>query len=60
MIQQRETFRCFGQTTLPALGRSYVSNNGALISWPPIPTAGKILQGRQAQIQWESITANPL
>ncbi len=60
MITQRDTFRCFGETSLPALGTTYTSNNGALISWPPIPTAGKILQGRQALIRWESIVPNPL
>lgn len=60
MITQRDTLRCKGETTLPSLGKSYVSLNGALISWPPIPTAGKILQGRQALIRWESITANPV
>ncbi|NTJ67518.1 hypothetical protein G6M50_06040 [Agrobacterium rhizogenes] len=57
---QVTTLRCFGETTLPALGTTYTSNNGALISWPPIPAGAKILQGRQALIRWESIVPNPL
>ncbi|MGN6774996.1 phage tail fiber protein [Rhizobium sp.] len=60
MITNRTTYRVNGETTLPALGTSYVSTNGALISWAPVSAAGKILQGRQALIRWESITASPL
>lgn len=60
MITQRDTYRVNGETTLPSLGKSYVSTNGALISWPPISAGGKILQGRQALIRWERITASPI
>jgi hypothetical protein len=56
----RDTLRVFGETTLPSLGKSFVSNNGALVSWPPLPSAGKILTGRQALIRWESVTSAPL
>jgi hypothetical protein len=58
--QGKTVFRCSGRTTLPAVGKSYVSNNGALVSFPPLPTAGKILQPRKFLIRWESIVGTPI
>lgn len=54
------TFRCTGSTTLPALGKSYVSKNGALVRMPPMPGAGKLLQSRKYLIRWESVLAAPI
>lgn len=58
--QGKTVFRCSGRTTLPAVGKSYVSNNGALVSFPPLPGAGKILQPRKFLIRWESIVGTPI
>jgi len=52
-------FRCTGTTTLKALGKTFVQSNGVLLSYPPLPSAAKILQPRRFQIQWQSIISNP-
>ncbi|HEY0120653.1 MAG TPA: hypothetical protein VGC14_02640 [Rhizobium sp.] len=49
-----------GETTLPSVGRSYVSTKGFLISLPPAPAAGRTLQPRRYVIRWESVLAVPV
>lgn len=57
--QQKAVFRCSGSTTLPAIGKTYVSVNGVLVSMPPAPTTGKILQPRKYLVRWQSISEVP-
>lgn len=57
--QQKDVFTANGETTLPSLSKSYVSTKGFLISLPPAPAAGKILQARRYMIRWQSILAVP-
>lgn len=58
--QAKDVFRCTGSTTLPAVGKTYVSNNGVLMTMPPLPGANKILSPRKYVIQWQSIVGNPI
>lgn len=58
--QVRDVFTANGETTLPSVGRSYVSTKGFLISLPPAPAAGRILQPRRYMVRWESILAVPV
>ncbi|KEA07119.1 phage tail fiber protein [Rhizobium rhizogenes] len=48
-----------GETTLTSVGRSYVLTKGFLISLPPAPAAGRILQARRYMVRWESCFAVP-
>lgn len=59
-LQQKAVFRVSGTVELPAVEKSFVCVNGALIDPPPMPSAGKILQPRKFLIRWQSITANPI
>jgi hypothetical protein len=56
---QRDAYTAEGRTLLPAVSEEYISTRGFLISYPPIPTAGKILQPRKYLISWESVLAVP-
>lgn len=42
--------------TIPALDASWNLVNGILYSWAPTPSAGRVLQPRQAIFRFESIT----
>lgn len=57
--QNEDVFACNGQTTLPAVGRSYIATNGFLVSFQPLPAAAKILQARRYVIRWQSIQSVP-
>ncbi len=46
-----------GETTLISVNKSYICNNGFLLSLPPAPSAGRVLQPRKYVIRWESIQA---
>ncbi|HHS9880595.1 TPA: phage tail fiber protein [Klebsiella aerogenes] len=49
-------FRCFGTIILPSLGMKYTMNNGVLMRWRWIPSAGRVMQPIPGMIEWESIT----
>lgn len=57
--QAKDVYTANGSTTLPSVGRSYVSTKGFLISLPPMPAAAKILQPRRFAIRWESVQSVP-
>jgi len=52
-------YRCNGNVTLIAVDKTYVMGNGALVSGPPLPSAGKILQPRKYMVRWESVLPSP-
>lgn len=45
---------------LPAINRSYALTRGFLKSFPPIPTAAKVLQPRKYTIEFEKMTLAPI
>lgn len=51
----QEIYEAFGLVTLKSTGRKYTMNKGVLSSYPPMPSAGKILKPRKYEITWESI-----
>lgn len=55
----KETYIATGVTILTSVGTKYNSARGFLISYPPMPSAAKVLQPRKYQIQWESVSAVP-
>lgn len=57
--QVKDVYTAMGNTVLPAVGRSYVSVKGFLVSLPPLPAAAKILQPRRFLIRWQSIQSVP-
>ncbi|MBZ9683206.1 hypothetical protein LB531_21345 [Mesorhizobium sp. CO1-1-2] len=58
-IQAKDVYTANGSTTLPSLGRSYISTKGFLVSMPPMPGAAKILQPRRFAIRWQSVQSVP-
>jgi len=58
--QQQDPLRCSGFCTLKGIGVSYGLVNGVLVSWPPIPTAGRTLEAQRYLIRWQSLTVNPI
>lgn len=57
---QRDAFYADGRTLLTAVGKEYISTRGFLRSYPPLPSAGKVLQPRKYVVEWESVLANPV
>ncbi|BCH11937.1 hypothetical protein MesoLj131c_61950 [Mesorhizobium sp. 131-3-5] len=57
--QAKDVYTANGSTTLVSVGRSYISTKGFLVSMPPMPAAGKILQPRRFAIRWESVQSVP-
>lgn len=55
----RESYTATGQIQLPATRRKYALIHGFLTSFPPTPSAKKVLQPRRFQITWERLTAAP-
>ncbi|RWG53337.1 MAG: hypothetical protein EOQ64_24235 [Mesorhizobium sp.] len=58
-VQAKDVYTANGSTTLPSLGRSYISTKGFLVSLPPMPAAAKILQPRRFAIRWQSVQSVP-
>lgn len=57
---QRDAYYADGLTVLPSTGEQYVCARGFLKSYPPMPSAAKILQPRKYVIEWESVLAVPV
>ena len=57
---QKDAYYASGRTLLPSTGEEYICTRGFLISYPPMPTAAKVLQPRKYVIQWESVLAVPV
>ena len=57
--QIKDAYVANGQTTLPSVGRTYFATKGFLISFPPMPAAGRILQPRRYTIRWQSVRGAP-
>ncbi len=57
--QAKDVYIANGETTLISVNKSYICNNGFLVSLPPAPSAGRVLQPRKYVIRWESIQAVP-
>lgn len=49
-----------GTTLLSAIGTEYISTRGFLMSYPPLPSAAKVLQPRRYVIQWQSVLPVPV
>jgi hypothetical protein len=52
----REVYVCDALYILPAIGKKYQCSRGALISYPPFPSARRTLQTRVARFEWERVT----
>lgn len=57
--QAKDVYTANGSTTLPSVGRSYISTKGFLVSMPPMPAAAKTLQPRRFAIRWQSVMGVP-
>lgn len=55
-----EAYLATGRFELPSISKEYTCKRGFLVSGPPAPSAGTILQPRAYVIQWGSITASDL
>jgi hypothetical protein len=56
----KDAYYASGTTLLTSIGQEYISTRGFLKSFPPIPTAAKVLQPRKYVIEWESVLAVPV
>lgn len=53
-------FKCNITLTIPALSRTYNFVDGAIITWTPVPRAGRVLQARPAVFRFKSVTSSPI
>lgn len=45
---------------IPSLNRSYALNRGFILTYPPITTAGRVMQPRRYSMSFESMTLAPI
>lgn len=56
----QELIAAYGTLAIPSLGRRYTMERGYMTGYQPMPTGGRVLQGRPFQITWQSITTSPI
>ena len=62
MAQQavNEVYTASGVIHLPSVQRSYTLTKGVLTSYKPLSDVKKMLEGREYEITWESVSVAPL
>lgn len=51
----RSKLRASANILLPAIGRQYALRGGFFVSYPPLPSAQRVLQARAFTLRWEDI-----
>lgn len=54
-----DVFRCNGSVWLPAVGKKYNLNNGALVTYRTMPDAARTLRSRTFGMIFQSVTPAP-
>lgn len=57
--QAQDVYIANGSTTLPSVGRTYISTKGFLVNMQTMPGAAKTLQPRRFAIRWERVLSAP-
>lgn len=57
--QVKDVYFANGSITLNSLGRKYTMTSGVLLTYPPAPSARRVLQPRRYVISWQSIIGAP-
>lgn len=52
-------YRIQGTTLLTSVGTKWTMRRGILVTWAPMPEAGRVLKARRHTIRWERVTPNP-
>lgn len=52
-------YRINGTTLLTSVGTKWTMRRGILVTWAPMPEAGRVLKARRHTIRWERVTPNP-
>ena len=52
-------YRIQGTTLLTSVGKKFTQRRGILVTWTPMPEAGRVLKARRHTIRWERVTPNP-
>lgn len=52
-------YRIQGTTSLTSVGTKYTMRRGILVTWQPMPEAGRVLKPRRHTIRWERVTPSP-
>lgn len=54
-----DAFPAFGQVALPSLKKKWALNKGYLKTWPPMPSAGKVLKPLKYGLVWGQMIPQP-
>lgn len=52
-------YRIQGTTLLTSVGTKFTMRRGILVTWTPMPEAGRVLKARRHTVRWERVIPSP-